>query len=116
MLSRCRTGPITQVQDSALARPVAHPSDGARGEVGEESWALECTAAVLVAAGHESTPPNYEAMYNTRFWNVYNDVNEETVRFGTFKSNVETIRATNGANVQNLMFKTGFSRIRRSNE
>ena len=43
-------------------------------------------AAVLVAAGQKTIPPNYEAsdvgnQYKTSFLRVYTDVNEETVRF-----------------------------------
>ena len=50
-----------------------------------------------VLAGHETTPPNYEALwkqYVTKFRKVYNDVDEETVWFRNFKLNVEKIRAT----------------------
>ena len=53
--------------------------------------ASACIAAdVLVAAGQKTIPPNYKAsdvenQYKTRFLRVYNDVNEETVRFGNFE-------------------------------
>ena len=53
--------------------------------------------AVLASAGHEATPPNYEALwkqYKTKFRKVYNDVDEETVSFWNFKLNAENIRAT----------------------
>ena len=58
---------------------------------GPLSGASACiAAAVLVAAGQKTIPPNYEAsdvvnQYKTRLLRVYNDVNEETVRFGNFE-------------------------------
>ena len=64
-------------------------------------------AAVLVAAGHETPPPNYVMMldhFKTHYGKVYNGINEESVRFGNFKSNVEIIRATNA---RNLSFSLG---------
>jgi len=64
-------------------------------------------AAVLVAAGHETTPPNYVMLWNyfkTHYGKVYNGINEESVRFGNFKSNVDIIRATNA---RNLSFSLG---------
>jgi len=64
-------------------------------------------AAVLVTAGHETPPPNYVMLWNyfkTHYGKVYNGINEEAVRFGNFKSNVEIIRATNA---RNLSFSLG---------
>nr|ABV22333.1 cysteine protease 1 [Noctiluca scintillans] len=67
-----------------------------------------CTAAaVLVAAGHEVPPPDYMMMFNnfkTKYGKVYNGINEDAVRFGIFKANVDIIYATNA---RNLTFALG---------
>merc|ERR1719414_2314601 len=64
-------------------------------------------AAVLVAAGHEVPPPDYMMMFNnfkTKYGKVYNGINEDAVRFGIFKANVDVIYATNA---RNLTFALG---------
>ena len=75
---------------------------------------VPCSAAMLFAAGRLTIQTNYEAMWNqckTRFREMYKDVDEETVRFRNFLSNVDTIRATNGTNDQDLMFQLGFDEL-----
>merc|ERR1719414_1962694 len=70
-------------------------------------------AAVLVAAGHEVPPPDYMMMFNnfkTKHGKVYNGINEDAVRFGIFKANVDVIYATNA---RNLTFFVGRERIHR---
>ena len=61
-------------------------------------------AAMLMAAGHDTIPPNYEAL-----WNPYNDIDEETVRFRNFKLNVENNRAARGD--QDLTFHLGLNEL-----
>ena len=64
-------------------------------------------AAVLAAAGHETPPPNNVMMWNsfkTKYGKVYNGINEDSVRFGNFQSNVEIMWATNA---RNLTFALG---------
>jgi len=64
-------------------------------------------AAVLVAAGHEMPSPDYMMMFNnfkTTYGKVYNGINEDAVRFGNFKANVDVIYATNA---RNLTFALG---------
>ena len=60
-------------------------------------------AAALVAAGHETSPPSYQLMFDdfmTKYGKVYNGIDEESVRFENFKTNIGIIRASNEGGVR----------------
>ena len=66
-----------------------------------------CIAAtVVVAAGHETDPPNYETMWEdhkTGIGKECDNVCEESVLFGNSPSNVQVICAANAQNFTHLM-------------